>query len=199
MADPRRSFLAGAVGVVLPLLAAAALPAAELHIDPATSRVTFTLKASLHTVHGTLPLISGEIRFPETGGPATGTVVFDATRSATGNGSRDRKMHGTVLETGTYPRIVVHVSQVTGTLPPAGEARLTIHGTVSIHGGDHPVTIEATVHRDGNQIHGAGSLVVPFVRWGMKDPSVFLFRTAKEVTVHLDIHGTLTAGPGGSS
>jgi hypothetical protein len=47
------------------------------------------------------------------------------------------------------------------------------------------------VQVNGDQIHAVGSFVVPYVQWGLKDPSTFMIKVNKEVHVDLDLSGTL--------
>ena len=77
---------------------------------------------------------------------------------------------------------------------------MRLAGTVSIHGSDHPVELVATVRRDGDRIVADAPLVVPYVAWGMHDPSVFVLRVAKQVEVRIHAVGTLSAAtsPGGA-
>jgi hypothetical protein len=54
-------------------------------LDPAKSTVEFTLGASLHTVHGTFKVKSGEIHFDPAKGTASGAIVVDALSGESGN------------------------------------------------------------------------------------------------------------------
>ena len=58
---------------------------------------------------------------------------------------------------------------------------------MSIHGATHPVTLVARVERDGADITASSSLTVPYVAWGLEDPSVFVLRVAKEVEVQVKL------------
>ena len=44
---------------------------------------------------------------------------------------------------------------------------------------------------NGTEFSGTGKFVVPFVDWGMKDPSNFLFKVDKTVEVQLVAAGHL--------
>ncbi len=180
--------------VVLALLALV-LPAraAEqtLRLDPQKTRVTFSLGATMHTVHGSVPLTAVEILFELESGAASGNVRFDARRTETGNEKRDKKMHSKVLESERFPDIVFSPSRVEGGLTSLGRMEITLHGSVSIHGTEHPISLEAVVEIEGDGISGSFDFTVPYVAWGMKDPSVMLLRTAKEVEVTVEVQGTL--------
>jgi polyisoprenoid-binding protein YceI len=113
-----------------------------LELDPAKTRVEFTLDAVLQTVHGTFKLKQGTIAFDPATGAASGRVVLDATSAETGNNGRDNKMHKDVLESKRYPEIVFTPTQVQGQIAPQGTSRVTLTGTVNLHGQDHPLVIE---------------------------------------------------------
>ena len=176
------------------LTAALPLAAAEqtLNLDLDTTAVTFTLGGTMHTVEGIMHLKEGVIRFDLESGQASGSVVFDATLTETGNAKRDKKMHKKVLESGTFAQIIFTPNAVEGGLAENGGSDLTLRGSLSIHGSDHPVTLVARVDRQGDTIAATSTLSIPFVEWGMHDPSVFVLRTDKIVEVSLEVHGTLS-------
>ena len=77
---------------------AACAQAYVVNLDPAQTQVTFVLDTTLHTVHGTFQLKSGQIHFDTATGKASGTIVVDARSADTDNKSRDKKMHQEILE-----------------------------------------------------------------------------------------------------
>jgi len=189
-----------------PLLAlAATLPAAAedvvVQLDPEATEVSFVLGATGHDVHGTFGFDEGTIRFDPVTGKASGELVVNAADAETGNGSRDKTMHGKVLESDQYPEIVFHVEQVEGALPEQGQGSLQLHGTMEIHGAEHPLTMPAEVDRQGDTIHATTHFDVPFVDWGMEDPSFLFLRVEKNVAVTVETEGhlnsTMEAGQGG--
>jgi polyisoprenoid-binding protein YceI len=175
---------------------AATLPVAAgeqvLSLDAQASAATFTLGSTLHDVHGTLALRSGEIRFDDQTGAASGEVQLDATLTDTGNDKRDKKMHNKVLESDLYPSIVFRPESIEGSLAASGPSELDLLGSVEIHGSQHPLVLHAVVDVAGDQLTGTTSFAVPYVEWGMKDPSVFILRVDKRVEVTIDIVGRLT-------
>jgi len=182
----------------LVLLAAAAVAAVTvpaqadvLRLDPAATAVTFTLDSTFHEVHGRFTLEAGEIVFDPLAGHASGEIVVAAASASTDNARRDRKMHETVLESARFPRIVFTPRRLAGAYRAAGDSAVELSGTLSIHGDAHEVTIPATLHGVDGRLTGAAKLSIPFVEWGMKDPSVLMFRVAKRVDVTLEFVGAL--------
>jgi len=190
------------VGAILLLAATAAIPVEAqapvprpmvLRLDPAQTQVTFTLGATLHTVDGEAHMKEGEVRFEAPAGAASGRIVIDATSLNTKNERRDRNMHEDVLESAKYKEIVFEPSRLLGTFAESGESDVRLTGKLSIHGGAHDVDLPAHVAVSGGRVTGTGHFSVPYVAWGMKDPSAFVLRVKKEVEIELRFEGALSA------
>jgi polyisoprenoid-binding protein YceI len=173
------------------LAAPAAAEELVVRLDPAKTKIAFTLAATLHTVRGTARMSAGEVRFDPGTGAATGRIAVDATSAATGNQGRDADLHAKVLESGRFPEIVLAVERVEGGFRPDGPSRVTVHGQLTIHGGTHPVALPAEVSVEGGRLTATLAFSVPYVEWGMKDPSKFLLSVAKEVKVTVEAEGTI--------
>lgn len=178
---------------VLPLLATPAVRATEqtLRFDPAGTQVAFELPATGHDVHGAFALRSGELRFDATTGTASGQLVVDAASAKTGSDSRDKTMRNDVLETTRFPDFVFTAEKFEGTLAPTGESHITLRGKLTIHGTDHPLALPATVSVSGEALEARTQFSIPFVAWGMKDPSILFLRVEKEVSVKVTAKGRL--------
>jgi polyisoprenoid-binding protein YceI len=163
----------------------------ELELDAAASTAAFTLGATLHTVHGEMPITAGRLRFDPDGGEASGEVVLDARGAVTGDDKRDEKMHDEVLRSGEFPRLVFRLERVEGALPADGSGELRLVGSLELLGEAHDVVIPASVSRHGDTVEGHAEVSVPYVAWGLEDPSVFVLRVDKEILVELDVRGTL--------
>lgn len=158
-------------------------------LDPAASEVTFTLDSALHEVHGSFDLERGQITFDLATGRASGSVVLDATSAQTGNGMRDDKMHDKVLESDRYPEIELVARAVNGRVP--GKVRLD--GTLRLHGDDHPVRLELALKPEsGDRVTAEASFAVPFIDWGLADPSLPLLKVAEQVQVRVIARGRVT-------
>jgi polyisoprenoid-binding protein YceI len=178
--------------IILVLVGTAAAGERTLTIDPKTSEVTFTLGATMHKVHGSVGVATGEIRFSEVPGAATGEIVLDATSAETGNKKRDRKMHKEVLESAAHPVITLVPTRIDGALPVEGQGTLTLHGRLTLHGGDHDVQLPVEVTVSGDSVRASATLRVPYVQWGLDDPSAFVLRVDKHVDVTIETSGTVS-------
>lgn len=179
--------LAGAV-------VSAALPARAqetvVNFDPAQTKVEFILDSTLHTVHGTFRLKSGSVKFDPSTGKASGAIVVDATSGESGNDGRDKKMHKEIIESGKYPEIIFTPKEIHGNTDLSGPSQVNVAGTLNLHGQDHEITLTvSTTPGTGGEFQADTHFSVPYIKWGLKNPSTFLLHASD--TVELDIH---TAG-----
>ncbi|HMD70250.1 MAG TPA: YceI family protein [Bryobacteraceae bacterium] len=172
------------------LACAAVLAASSIHaedtvlqIDPSQTKVEFTLADVLHTVHGTFLLKRGDMRFDAATGKASGELVVDATSGASGSGARDRNMHKNVLESARYPEIVFRPDRVEGKVTLQGTSHVGLHGIFSIHGAEHEITLPAVVENDDGKYAADIAFAVPYVQWGMKNPSTLFLRVSDKVEI----------------
>jgi polyisoprenoid-binding protein YceI len=161
-------------------------------LDPEQSRVQFTLGATFHDVHGTFQLKGGTIHFNPARGEASGSLIVDATSGNTGNERRDRRMHHQILEDPKYPEIVFAPQHVSGKLAPQGTSQIELQGLVSLHGEQHPMTFSMPVQVSQNQASAEVHFIVPYVKWGLKNPSTFVLRVSDKVSVHVHAVGRLS-------
>jgi len=200
--SPARSIRMGAFAVLslaFLLMAASPLPPAQanaaatseivLTLDPAQSKVHWTVDSTLHTVHGTFALKGGTVHFDPQTGKAGGEIVVDAPSGESGNNSRDKRMHKEILETAKYPDVVFRPTRVDGKVGRSGTSDVKIGGVLSIHGADHDLT--SLVHAEfmGDHWRGTGTFEVPYVQWGIRDPSNFLLKVKPVVKVELEMSG----------
>jgi len=164
-----------------------------LVLDPEKTTVTFTLEATLHTVHGTFRLKSGVIQFNPATGAASGAVVVDATSGETGNSRRDRNMHKDVLQSARYPEITFTPTRVTGSFVAQGESSVTVEGVLRLRGVDHAVALRFKVQTSDAELRAATQFAVPYVAWELKNPSSFFLRVSEKVEVSIAAEGKLTS------
>ncbi|HVW06987.1 MAG TPA: YceI family protein [Bryobacteraceae bacterium] len=180
----------------LMLLPALCIPlsAAPYAVDlkPASTTIDWTLDSVLHTVHGTFQLKRGSIVFDPDTGAASGEIVVDTASAESGNGARDRKMHDSVLESVKYPEAVFTPSRIEGKLNLNGSSDIKLQGTFRIHGAAHELTLDVKSQIAGGQINADLTFGIPYVAWGMKDPSTFVLRVSKTVQLTAHVAGAIT-------
>ncbi|HXM96101.1 MAG TPA: YceI family protein [Candidatus Dormibacteraeota bacterium] len=167
-----------------------------LTVDPEQSKAHWSLGSTLHTVHGTFHLKRGTMRIDTVGGKATGEIVADATSGESGNASRDQKMHKDVLESGRYKEVMFRPDHVEGKVSLDGVSNVQIHGILYLHGTEHELSVPLRAELAGNRWKASGSFSVPYVQWGLKNPSNFLLKVNSAVDVGLEMSGTLQSATG---
>ena len=128
--------------VFLVLLAACIFAAAQntaLQVNPANSKVQFTLGDVLHTVHGTFQVKRGSLQLDPASGKMSGDIVVDAKSGESGNSTRDRKMHREILESDQYPEISFRPDRIEGAVALQGKSSVKVHGMFNIHGVDREI------------------------------------------------------------
>ncbi len=184
--------------MALTALAPGAARASERQLDLAAeaTRVTIALPATGHDVEGSFHLTRGSLRFDSASGAASGEIVVDATGGETGNKSRDKTMRQDVLEIVKFPEIVLAIDRVEGTVPESGKGEFTLHGTFQLHGVAHPLALPVKAEIQGTRAVAETSFAVPFVEWGLHDPSIFFLRVDPVVTVSVHAEGNLSDASG---
>jgi polyisoprenoid-binding protein YceI len=163
----------------------------KLSLDTTRSEVHFTLTDTLHTVKGTFHLQQGDIAFDPATGKATGSILVDAFSGKTGNSVRDHRMTKEELKAPDFKTVAFAPTRFTGNFNPSGDSTLQVHGLFTLIGTPHEIEVPMQVQVNGDQIHAVGSFAVPYIQWGLKDPSTFMIKVEKEVHVDLDLTGTL--------
>jgi polyisoprenoid-binding protein YceI len=180
--------------LLIPVLALGeALLAQEMtvELDPANTRIEFTVPATLHSVHGTFALKSGTVHFDSSTGLANGLIVVDATSGDSGNQGRDHKMHQEVLESQRYPEITFTPARISGKLDLEGNSSLQFDGTLGLHGTDHSISMALPVQVRGQILSARIHIIIPYVAWGLKNPSTFILHVNEKVDVDITAVGRL--------
>jgi polyisoprenoid-binding protein YceI len=179
--------------VALSLGVAASAQQQTFTVNPGTSSIGFALTGTGHEVHGIFHVTSGTIQFERNAPKMSGTVVVSASSGDSGDKSRDKNMNQKVLQSDRFTDISFQPQSYTGTLAPSGDSTIQVSGTFTLHGTPHDITVPMQVHIDGQNLTAKGTFIVPYVKWGLKDPSVFILKVAKEVHIDLNLAGTVAS------
>ncbi len=171
-------------------------------LSPAATNIHWTLDTTLHNVHGSFRLKNGSVRIDPATGDASGAIVIDATSGESGDDARDKRMDNVVLESTRYPTITFRPTHVSGSTDLTHGGEVKVDGVFNLHGADHTVQLTVDLHPQSagaapvTSVALATHFSIPFVAWGLKDPSTFVFRTDKQVAV--DVDATFVPMPEGS-
>jgi len=160
-------------------------------LDPAQTKIDFTVDSTLHTVHGDFLLKRGSIQFDNVTGAASGELVVDSASGESGNDGRDKKMHKDILESPKYPDIIFTPQRLKGTVANDGKSTVEVEGILAMHGESKPVTIPLEVELQNGAGSAEGSFSVKYLEWGMKNPSTFILRVKDTVQIHVHAVGKI--------
>lgn len=161
-----------------------------LVLDPVQCKVHYTVDSSLHTVHGTFNLKSGTVHFDPESGKAGGEIVVYATSGESGNSSRDARMHKEILETPKYPDAIFRPTMVEGKVSRTGDSDVKMHGVMKLHGKDYEMVVPVHAQLAAEHWTGTASFPVPYIEWGLKDPSNWLLKVKPIVDIEVEMAGT---------
>ncbi|MGC9197471.1 MAG: YceI family protein [Acidobacteriaceae bacterium] len=164
----------------------------NFNINPGLSTVAFTLTSNDDTTKGTFRVEKGVVAFNPASTQISGMVIVSAASGNSGNSTRDKRMLKEVLQASRFANITFAPQSYTGSLALTGDSHLQVTGIFSLHGTSHTITVPMLIHIQGNQCTASTTFKVPYVQWGLKDPSWFIFRVAKEVTVNLTLTGLIS-------
>ncbi|MBV9180056.1 MAG: YceI family protein [Acidobacteria bacterium] len=180
--------LALAMFLYEPLLLTGQAQQLTLRFVPSQTSISFTVADILHTIHGSFDLKSGDLRYDPNAALLRGSLVVDATSGRSGNRTRDRRMHGEILESARYPEIAFRADRVDGPVAISGASTLQVHGMVSIHGAEHELAIPVRVQIFPDHWVADSHFTIPYVKWGIKNPSRLLLRVSE--SVEIDFHAS---------
>lgn len=188
-----KTFLHSNIAVLLLLVGPAAFAQHQtLTVSPESSQVAFFLGGAEHGTHGTFHVQSGMVDFDSTAGKIAGSIVVAAGSGDTGNKSRDHKMETEVLDSAHYGEVSFAPQSYQGTILSAGDSTIQVSGTFTLHGTPHDITVPMQIHIDGATCTAKTHFTIPYVKWGLKDPSIFILKVAKDVDIDLTLTGRLT-------
>jgi len=161
-------------------------------VNPDASEVKMTLKTNHEIVNGTFHLQSGSIEFERSAQKISGSVVVAAGTGKTGNESRDKKMNKDILKVEQYTTVTFAPKTYTGTIAPAGDSTIQVSGVFTLLGTPHDLTIPMQVHLDGTKATAKTQFVIPYVQWGLKNPSFMIWKAESDVTIDLNLVGQVS-------
>lgn len=160
--------------------------------NPDASKVAFSLSGTGHAFSGVFHLQSGAIDFDPTAATISGSVVVAAGSGDSGDKGRDKNMNTQVLDVAHFADITFVPKSYQGKIALSGDSTIQVTGIFTLHGTPHDLTVPLQVHVEGTSLTAKTHFVVPYVQWGLKDPSVFILKVAKEVGIDLTLVGAVS-------
>jgi len=161
-------------------------------VNPDASEVKMTLNTTHEVVIGTFHIQAGSIEFDSGGPKMSGSVVVLAGSGKTGNNSRDKKMNNDILKVEQYATVSFEPKTYAGAIAPSGDSNIQVRGIFTLLGTPHEITIPMLVHLDGANATAKAHFVVPYVQWGLKNPSFLIWKADNDVAIDLNLAGTIS-------
>jgi polyisoprenoid-binding protein YceI len=161
-------------------------------VNPDTSEVKMSLKTTHELVSGTFHIQSGSIEFDRSTPRMSGSVVVLAGSGKTGNTSRDKKMNKDILEVEQHATVSFEPKSYVGAIAPSGDSTIQVSGILTLLGTPHEITVPVLVHLDGATGTAKTHFVVPYVQWGLKNPSFLIWKADNDVAIDLFLAGRLS-------
>jgi polyisoprenoid-binding protein YceI len=162
-------------------------------VNPDACKVAFSLGGSGHHVDGSFHVQSGSIDFDRSAQTISGYVVVAAGSGNSGDQGRDKKMNSDVLDVAHFAEIAFAPKSYQGTVAASGDSTIQVSGVFTLHGTPHELTVPMQIHIEGSTLTAKAHFTVPYVQWGLKDPSIFILKVAKVVDVDLTLEGSLSS------
>jgi polyisoprenoid-binding protein YceI len=161
-------------------------------VNPNASEVRMTLNTTHEVVSGTFHLHSGSVTFDRHSPNLSGLLVVTAASGNTGNASRDKRMNKDILKVDQFATVSFAPKSYTGVIAPSGDSNLQVSGVFTLLGSPHDLTIPMQIHIDGANLTAKAKFVIPYVQWGLKNPSFLIWKAENDVAIDLNLTGQLS-------
>jgi polyisoprenoid-binding protein YceI len=121
-----------------------------------------------------------------------GLVAVHAGSGKTGNDSRDKKMNKDILAVEQHATVSFEPKSYTGVIAPSGDSTVQVTGIFTLLGTPHEINLPIVVHLEGTAATAKAHFAVPYIQWGLKDPSFMFWKVDKEVAMDIFLTGRLS-------
>ena len=135
-----------------------------------------TLNTNHEIVNGTFHVQSGSIEFERGAAKMSGSVVVAAGSGKTGNATRDKRMNKEILLVEQHATVSFEPKSFAGAIAPSGDSTVQVTGIFKLLDTAHEITIPMLVHLEGTSATAKAHFSVPYIQWGLKDPSLLIWK-----------------------
>jgi len=158
-------------------------------VNPDSSEVKITLHTTHEMVNGSFHVESGSVVFDRGDAKMSGSVVVVAGSGKTGSSMRDKRMTNEILHAGQYGVISFEPKSYAGAIALQGDSTVQVTGTFTLLGTPHEITVPMLVHFEGAGATAKAHFTLPYVAWGLKNPSLLMWKVDNDVAVDLNLVG----------
>jgi polyisoprenoid-binding protein YceI len=101
-------------------------------------------------------------------------------------------MNKDILKVDQFATVCFSPRSYTGTILPAGDSTIEVSGVFTLLGTPHDLTIPLQIHMEGTKASANAHFVVPYVQWGLKNPSFLIWKAENEVAIDLNLVGQIS-------
>jgi polyisoprenoid-binding protein YceI len=160
-------------------------------VNPDVSEVKMKLNTTHEVVNGIFRVQSGSIDFDRTASHISGIVIVAAGSGKTGNDSRDKKMNKDILKVDQFATVSFAPKTYNGIIAASGDSTIQVSGLFTLLATTHDLTIPMQIHVDGTKATAKAQFVVPYVQWGLKNPSFLIWKAENDVAIDLNLVGQI--------
>jgi hypothetical protein len=101
-------------------------------------------------------------------------------------------MNRDILKVDQFTTVSFVPKSYTGTITPSGDSTIQVSGVFTLLGNPHDITIPMQIHIEGSKAVAKGQFVVPYVQWGLKNPSFLIWKAENDVAIALSLVGQIS-------
>jgi len=101
-------------------------------------------------------------------------------------------MNKEILEVEKNATVSFEPKSYAGAIAPSGDSTIQVNGIFTLLGTPHEITVPMLVHLDGTSATAKTHFVVPYVQWGLKNPSFLIWKANNDVAIDLYLSGRLS-------
>lgn len=185
-----RSFAVFALAVMLP--SSVFSQHENFTVNPDASEVKMTLNTTHEVVYGIFHIQSGSVEFNRSAPKMSGLIVVLPGTGKTGNNNRDKKMRNDILKVDEFTTVTFAPKSYAGTITLSGDSAIHVSGVFTLLGTPHDLTIPMQIHLDGSKAVTKAHFIVPYIQWGLTDPSFMFWKAEHDVAIDLNLVGQVS-------
>jgi polyisoprenoid-binding protein YceI len=101
-------------------------------------------------------------------------------------------MNKDILRVEQYATVSFEPKTYSGAIAPSGESTIQVTGIFTLLGTPHEITIPMLVHLEGTAATAKAHFAVPYVQWGLKNPSFMIWKADNDVAIDVFLSGRLS-------
>ena len=101
-------------------------------------------------------------------------------------------MRKDILKVEQFATVSFAPKAYTGTIATPGDSTIQVTGVFTLLGTPHDLTIPMRIHIDSQKTTAKAHFVVPYVEWGLKNPSFLIWKAENNVDIDISLVGAIS-------